>query len=162
MVKTRRGDNTSGKATKGKKKGAGTSDDTCMVVERPVVNGEAQTAKGQKSKVPASTSMEEELMLNPTPIRSVPPVDITHNVIQERAAKKARKAERRARRAAHEAVEEAEAVPTVTQLAVDDEWFLEHEPQGGDAQEEVQDSDFEDVAAMMSRSRKAKGKLRMN
>ncbi|GAA0155797.1 hypothetical protein LIER_38155 [Lithospermum erythrorhizon] len=56
---------------------------------------------------------------------------------EERAVKKSRKVEMRARRAAQEAAEEEEVVPPITQLAVDDEWLPEHEPQGGDAQEEV-------------------------
>ncbi|GAA0171293.1 hypothetical protein LIER_25361 [Lithospermum erythrorhizon] len=89
MVKTRRGVNMSGKETKGKKKAIGPSDDACMVVELPVMNKEAQKAKGKKSKVkrkgpkaPVSTSMEEPV-LSPIHIRSLPPVGATHEVTQE-------------------------------------------------------------------------------
>ncbi|GAA0183441.1 hypothetical protein LIER_30850 [Lithospermum erythrorhizon] len=81
---------------------------------------------------------------------------------EERVVKKARKSERRARRVAQEAAKEEEVVPPVTQPAVDDEWLPEHEPQRGDSQEKVQDSDSKDVVVVMSRRRKTKGKLRMN
>ncbi|GAA0142648.1 hypothetical protein LIER_03495 [Lithospermum erythrorhizon] len=88
MVKTRRGLNTSGKATTCKKKGVGPSDDTCMEVESPVVNQEVQKAKWQKStikekwsKTPVSTSMEDDLVLCPTPIRSLLPFNATYGVI---------------------------------------------------------------------------------
>ncbi|GAA0167475.1 hypothetical protein LIER_22401 [Lithospermum erythrorhizon] len=74
MVRTRRGVNTPGKATKGKKNGGGPSDDACMVVEPPVVDEGAQDMKGRKSKAkgsqaPASmsTSKLEEPMFYPTP-----------------------------------------------------------------------------------------------
>ncbi|GAA0182139.1 hypothetical protein LIER_30328 [Lithospermum erythrorhizon] len=53
-------------------------------------------------------------------------------------------------------------VPPVTQPSVDDEWLPEPEPKGGDAPGDVQDSDIEDVADVMSRRQNAKGKLRMN
>ncbi|GAA0140518.1 hypothetical protein LIER_01848 [Lithospermum erythrorhizon] len=89
MVKTRRGLNTLGKSTKGKKKGVGPSDDKCIEVEALVVNQEAQKAEGQKSKVKGkgskasvSTSMEGEQVFSPTPIRSIPPTSATHNVTQ--------------------------------------------------------------------------------
>ncbi|GAA0143722.1 hypothetical protein LIER_04335 [Lithospermum erythrorhizon] len=51
MVKTRKGLNMSGKATKGKKKGVGFSDDACMEVKAPILNQEAQKIKGQKLTV---------------------------------------------------------------------------------------------------------------
>ncbi|GAA0178579.1 hypothetical protein LIER_29857 [Lithospermum erythrorhizon] len=97
---------------------------------------------------------------------------------EERAAKKARKVERRARRGAQEAAEtdvaedvipeEAEesvpeeVIPPVTKLSGDDKWLPDHEPQGEDAQEDVQDSDTEDVAVVMNRKRKSKRKLKLN
>ncbi|GAA0185756.1 hypothetical protein LIER_33044 [Lithospermum erythrorhizon] len=65
MVKTRRGLNTSGKATKRKKKGVGLSDDACMEVEALILNQEAQkmkgkelTVKGKKSKGLGSTKFD--------------------------------------------------------------------------------------------------------
>ncbi|GAA0151913.1 hypothetical protein LIER_10528 [Lithospermum erythrorhizon] len=82
MVKTRRGLNTSGKETKDKKKGVGPSDDTYMEVEPPIVNQEAQKSKGWKSKTPVSTSMEEEHVFYPTPIRSIP-IDTSIDTSQE-------------------------------------------------------------------------------
>ncbi|GAA0156931.1 hypothetical protein LIER_14307 [Lithospermum erythrorhizon] len=76
---------------------------------------------------------------------------------EERAAKRARKAERKARRAAEKAVEaEAtctevyedaeEQVQPVKRPTVSNEWLPEHEQQGGNAEEEAQESDEEDVA----------------
>ncbi|GAA0144955.1 hypothetical protein LIER_36041 [Lithospermum erythrorhizon] len=66
MVKTRRGVNTSGKTTKGKKKCVGTSDDICMQIDPPIVNVKAQKGKEQKlkakwSKTPVSTVGEDVL-----------------------------------------------------------------------------------------------------
>ncbi|GAA0159450.1 hypothetical protein LIER_16220 [Lithospermum erythrorhizon] len=55
-----------------------------------------------------------------------------------------------------------EVIPPVAKPSVDDEWLPEHELQREDAQEDVQDSNTEDVGVVMSRRRKAKGKLRMN
>ncbi|GAA0172382.1 hypothetical protein LIER_41326 [Lithospermum erythrorhizon] len=75
MVKTQRGFNTSGNAIKGKKKGVGLSDDAFMEVEPPIVNQKAQKTKWRKSKAPVSTSMEEEQVFSPTPIRSIPHID---------------------------------------------------------------------------------------
>ncbi|GAA0169825.1 hypothetical protein LIER_40837 [Lithospermum erythrorhizon] len=48
MVKTPRGLNKSGKATKGRKRGVGLSDDACMEVEAPILNQKAQKIKGKK------------------------------------------------------------------------------------------------------------------
>ncbi|GAA0147627.1 hypothetical protein LIER_07282 [Lithospermum erythrorhizon] len=89
---------------------------------------------------------------------------------EEKAAKRVRKAERRARRAAQEAANNEEAednVPkevrsSVVQPDVSDEWLPENEPQGGNADEETQDFEEENVTAIMEKRRKAKGKLRMN
>ncbi|GAA0149559.1 hypothetical protein LIER_08704 [Lithospermum erythrorhizon] len=81
MVKTRRSLNMSERATKGKKKGVGTSDNTCIMVEPPIVNKEAQKTKGRKSKIPVSTSMEEEQVFSPTPIRSIPPIDTSQEEV---------------------------------------------------------------------------------
>ncbi|GAA0171675.1 hypothetical protein LIER_25654 [Lithospermum erythrorhizon] len=75
MVKTRKGLNTSGKASKGKKKEVGTSDDGSMVLEPSVMNNRVQKAKGRRSKsqFPA-TNMEDEKVLSPMPLRSIPPI----------------------------------------------------------------------------------------
>ncbi|GAA0169261.1 hypothetical protein LIER_23787 [Lithospermum erythrorhizon] len=69
-------------------------EDACRVVEPQVVQDKSQNVKGQKkskrgkgerSKAPASTYKKgaEGPVLNPTPIRSIPHVDTTHEVIQE-------------------------------------------------------------------------------
>ncbi|GAA0145421.1 hypothetical protein LIER_36126 [Lithospermum erythrorhizon] len=88
MVKTRRGLNTSGKATKGNKKGVVPSDDTCMDVEYLIVNQEVQKAKRQKSTIKGKgskthvfTSMEDDQVFCPTPIRSLPPFNATYGVV---------------------------------------------------------------------------------
>ncbi|GAA0167232.1 hypothetical protein LIER_22209 [Lithospermum erythrorhizon] len=83
---------------------------------------------------------------------------------EERVAKRVRKAERRARRATQETAEEEadvpeDEVPPAMQPTASDEWLSEHEPRGEDV---AQESDDEDVAAVMNRKRKAKDKLRMN
>ncbi|GAA0145852.1 hypothetical protein LIER_05944 [Lithospermum erythrorhizon] len=80
MVKTRRILNTSGKVTKGKKNGVGTSDDTCMEIDPPIVN-----VKVQKGKTPFSTSTSgvEGPVLDVIPIRSIPPVNAPQEGIQE-------------------------------------------------------------------------------
>ncbi|GAA0142980.1 hypothetical protein LIER_03761 [Lithospermum erythrorhizon] len=83
MAKTRRGLNTLGKATNGKKKGVGTSDDTCMVVEPPVINKGAQKAKSRRSKAQFSTTMEDEPVFNPMPIRIIPPIHVVHDPTME-------------------------------------------------------------------------------
>ncbi|GAA0176193.1 hypothetical protein LIER_29231 [Lithospermum erythrorhizon] len=92
MVRRRGGVNTSGKETKGKKKVEDSGDDACRVVEPPVVEAEAQNMKGQKLKTKekwskATISMrkkgDEDLVFNPTPIRSIPPLDTTHEVAKK-------------------------------------------------------------------------------
>ncbi|GAA0138776.1 hypothetical protein LIER_34976 [Lithospermum erythrorhizon] len=62
-----------------------------------------------------------------------------------------------------------EVIPSVTDTCAETAEGMErptvgqeHEPQGENAQEDVHDLDTEDVAAVMSRRRKAKEKLRMN
>ncbi|GAA0172845.1 hypothetical protein LIER_26585 [Lithospermum erythrorhizon] len=55
MIKTRREVNKSEKETKGKKKGVGPSDDSCMVVEPLMVSKGAQKVKGRKLKASVST-----------------------------------------------------------------------------------------------------------
>ncbi|GAA0169910.1 hypothetical protein LIER_24290 [Lithospermum erythrorhizon] len=93
---------------------------------------------------------------------------------EERASNRARKAERRARKVAEakttedndveEVVPEEteEAIPPVDQPSVDDEWLPEHEPQGDNEDDQADESGKEDVAAVVEKRRKAKGKLRMN
>ncbi|GAA0142666.1 hypothetical protein LIER_03510 [Lithospermum erythrorhizon] len=130
--------------------GRGVNDTMDVDIQEVIPEDAGQKKKSKKRKHKKSADVGES---------SVPKKKLSN---EERAAKKARKVEKRARRVAQEAVEEGEVIPPVTQPAVDDEWLLEYEPQGGDAQEEVQDSDSEDVAAVMSRKRKAKGKLRVN
>ncbi|GAA0183743.1 hypothetical protein LIER_31101 [Lithospermum erythrorhizon] len=97
---------------------------------------------------------------------------------EERAAKKARRVERRARKAARRtqrtteadetveneaeenvAEEQPDVIPPVRHTSVDDDWVPKQEPQVNDVDE---DSDEEDVAAVMERRRKAKGKLGLN
>ncbi|GAA0157383.1 hypothetical protein LIER_14661 [Lithospermum erythrorhizon] len=55
-----------------------------------------------------------------------------------------------------------EVRPSVVQLAVDDEWLSEHEPQGDNADEEVQESDVEDMVDVITKRRKATSKLKLN
>ncbi|GAA0143876.1 hypothetical protein LIER_04456 [Lithospermum erythrorhizon] len=97
---------------------------------------------------------------------------------EERAAKKSRKAEMRARRVAQKAadteaaeddvpeeVEEfvpKEVRPSVIQPYVDDEWLPEHEPHGDNADEKAQESDDEDIAAVITKRRKVTRKLNLN
>ncbi|GAA0169550.1 hypothetical protein LIER_24006 [Lithospermum erythrorhizon] len=59
-----------------------------MEVDAQIVNQEAQKAKGQKStikgkrlKAPVSSSMEDDQVLSPTPIRSLHPFNSTYGVI---------------------------------------------------------------------------------
>ncbi|GAA0165868.1 hypothetical protein LIER_21158 [Lithospermum erythrorhizon] len=96
---------------------------------------------------------------------------------EEKVAKKARRAEKRARKAARRSqrvseadattekeveetvAEETEVIPPVMHTSVDEEWLPDQEQQANDPHE---DSDEEDVAAVMERRRKAKGKLRIN
>ncbi|GAA0163161.1 hypothetical protein LIER_19099 [Lithospermum erythrorhizon] len=59
---------------------------------------------------------------------------------EEKAAKKGRKAERRAKRVVREDADaEAEVRPSIPQPDVSDEWFLENDLQGDNADEEAQD-----------------------
>ncbi|GAA0178278.1 hypothetical protein LIER_29818 [Lithospermum erythrorhizon] len=98
---------------------------------------------------------------------------------KEKATKRARKAKRRARKVAEtkatedddveevvlEETEESDpekVIPLVGQPSVDDEWLPEHEPQGDNEDKEADESNKEDVATMIKKRRKAKGKLRMN
>ncbi|GAA0164801.1 hypothetical protein LIER_20351 [Lithospermum erythrorhizon] len=84
MVKTRRGLNKPGRATKGKKKGAETSDSACMVVEPPVMNKNIQKAKGRRPKSQSSEkNMGDETILSPVPLRSIPPVSIDDDFTTE-------------------------------------------------------------------------------
>ncbi|GAA0160646.1 hypothetical protein LIER_17154 [Lithospermum erythrorhizon] len=71
MVKTRRGVNTSSKATKGKKKDVGPSDDSCMVGEPPVVQIEAQNVKGQKPKTKGKASVLTQQVREEEPVREL-------------------------------------------------------------------------------------------
>ncbi|GAA0182951.1 hypothetical protein LIER_30460 [Lithospermum erythrorhizon] len=95
---------------------------------------------------------------------------VPKDVGQEKKSKKRKhkKAAKRARKAAEKVVDDdvpketKEVIPPVAQPSVDDEWLPEHEQQGGDAREDVQDSYIEDVAVVMSSRRKEKGNLMMN
>ncbi|GAA0152241.1 hypothetical protein LIER_10769 [Lithospermum erythrorhizon] len=92
---------------------------------------------------------------------------------EDRAAKRARKVERRARKAAEAKtgqdnnVEEVmpeeteEVIPPVVQPSIDDEWLPEHEQQGDNEDDQSEESDKDDVDAVMDKRRKTKGKLRM-
>ncbi|GAA0179099.1 hypothetical protein LIER_29930 [Lithospermum erythrorhizon] len=92
---------------------------------------------------------------------------------EEREAKRARKAERRVKRAAekvadvnvHEEAEDhvpEEDVPPANQPTIDDEWLPEHEPQDGNADEEAQEYDEEDIVVVITKRRKATSKLKLN
>ncbi|GAA0153751.1 hypothetical protein LIER_37729 [Lithospermum erythrorhizon] len=82
---------------------------------------------------------------------------------EERAAKRARKAETRAMTAAKAKVtqdndveevvpeETEEAILPVVQPSVDDDWLPEHEPQGDNEDDQAEESDKEDVAAVMEK-----------
>ncbi|GAA0168015.1 hypothetical protein LIER_22832 [Lithospermum erythrorhizon] len=94
MVRTRGSVNTSCKETKGKKKVEKVDDDACRVVEPPVVEVEVQKLKKQKklkrskgegSKTPISTKKkgDDEEVLSPMPIRSLPPMSTIHEVTEE-------------------------------------------------------------------------------
>ncbi|GAA0160645.1 hypothetical protein LIER_17153 [Lithospermum erythrorhizon] len=92
---------------------------------------------------------------------------------EERDAKRAIKAARRATKAAEDVAdddvhEEAEdhvpeqKVPPVVQPTIADEWLPEHEPHGGNADEEAHESDEEDISGVITNRRKATSKLKLN
>ncbi|GAA0154790.1 hypothetical protein LIER_37967 [Lithospermum erythrorhizon] len=92
---TRRRVNTSGKATKGKKKGVWTSDDTCMDIDAPIVNVKAEKEKEQKmkakrSKTPVSigTSEVEGPVLDVMPLRSIPMLMLRKKEYKRKSNKK--------------------------------------------------------------------------
>ncbi|GAA0139926.1 hypothetical protein LIER_35156 [Lithospermum erythrorhizon] len=62
---------------------------------------------------------------------------------------------------AEDHVQEQE-VPPIVQPTVDDEWLREHETQGDNVDEEVQESNEEDIVVVITKPRKTTSKLKLN